>query len=65
MNDYKKAIELDPKNYVFHANLAALYYSSNNNIDACAEFKIAILLGMRLDNLEGQPEIEKLKYLCK
>lgn len=65
INDYKKAIKLDAKNDVFHINLASVYYSNNNFSEACAEFKLAILLGTTLDDLKGQPEVEKLKDLCK
>jgi tetratricopeptide (TPR) repeat protein len=65
INDYKKAIELDAKNEVFHINLAAVYYSNNNFSEACAEFKLAVRLGTNLNDLKGQPEVEKLKDLCK
>lgn len=44
ISDYKKAIKLDKKSAVFHANLAASYFSNKDMESAQKEFQIALKL---------------------
>ncbi|MFL5739275.1 MAG: tetratricopeptide repeat protein [Flavisolibacter sp.] len=63
--DFEKAVSLDNKNYVFYANLAMSYYSSHNLLQACDAFKQAKLLGLKIEALPNQKELNVLEGLCK
>lgn len=65
IREYKKAIRLDSLNYVIHANLSLAYYSLNNIQAACKEFMTAKQLGLKLNEIINQPEMEKLKRMCE
>jgi len=64
IKDFTKAIELDSSIWWFYANIALVYYSDDKTLEACEAFQKAKQLGLKLDDLDDQFDLEKLEEIC-
>ncbi|OSZ79721.1 hypothetical protein CAP36_00185 [Chitinophagaceae bacterium IBVUCB2] len=63
--DFKKAIELDPNNYVYYSNMALSYYYDKDFLNACEAFEISKGLDLSASDINSSEGLKELNVICK